>query len=138
MAIVDQSQVATTTLGIAQATSNFSTTSSTAVQVTGLSVTVTVPTGGRRIKITAYIRDLSNSSSSGYAILSIWDGAVGTGTLLNEGQILNATTPVTAIAVVNPSAGSKTYNIGLKIAVTGTGLIEAATTAPAIILVELV
>ena len=40
------------TLGYAQITSSFTTTSTTAVQVTGLTLTVTIPSGSRRIKIT--------------------------------------------------------------------------------------
>src|SRR4051794_30434480 len=42
------------TLGYTQITSNFVTASTTVVQVTGLTATVTIPSGGRRIKITAF------------------------------------------------------------------------------------
>lgn len=44
----------TNRLGYAQITSNFTTTSVSDVQVTGLTTTVTVPSGGRGVKITVY------------------------------------------------------------------------------------
>lgn len=127
-------------LGYAQVTTNVTTTSSTFVQATGLTSTVTVPSGGRRVKITVYC-DAIVSSSSGNAYLSIWDGAVGTGTQIQQWESF-ITTPngnpsgVHCVAVVTPSAGSKTYNVGIRVSA-GTLSLFAGATFPAFILVEL-
>lgn len=127
------------TLGYTQITSLFTTTSSTFVQVTGLSATVTIPAGGRRVKITAWASYVDNSTSS-FNEVSIWDGTVGTGTqlALNSIDIIASSSrqiPTIVMAVVTPSAGSKTYNVGFR-ATAGTGNFSASTTSPAFILVE--
>lgn len=138
---VQANQLATNTikLGYTQITSGFSTSSTTAVQVTGLTVTVTIPAGGRSIKITAFARDIFSTSSAGFMSWSIWDGTVGSGTQLGAGQSnpTNTTgqTMAMAMAITTPSAGSKTYNIGL-LTSSGTANIEAGTAFPAFILVE--
>jgi len=130
-----------TTLGYAQITSMFSTSSTSFVQVTGLTTTVTVPSGGRKVKITAFSKSMYNTSSGAYSEMSIWDGTVGSGTQISDCTLLTAAAnqevPNSCIAVVTPSAGSKTYNVGLK-ASAGTAAITAATTNPAFILVELI
>lgn len=128
------------TLGYAQITTSFTTTSTAFVQVTGLTATVTVPAGGRRIKITAYTFLLNNTASSNAANLSIWDGAVVSGTQLAQAtiapQAANEGGSVTCMAIVTPAAGSKTYNVGASITTSGTVSVGAATAAPAFILVE--
>jgi hypothetical protein len=128
------------TLGYAQITTTFSTTSATAVQVTSLTATVTIPAGSRKIKITALGRGLYNGTAGNRAVLSIWDGTVGSGTQLAEGwgpaSSSSSAGQGIAIAIVTPSAGSKTYNVGLRSETTGTSSIDAATIAPAFILVE--
>jgi len=54
------------TLGYAEITSGFtSTTTPAAVDITGLSVTVTVPAGGRRIKITGYASSCYSTGTAG-------------------------------------------------------------------------
>ncbi len=126
-------------LGYTQITSSFNTTSATAVQVTGLTSTVTIPPGGRGVKITAFSQSLTNTGTN-FNGISIWDGTVGSGTQLTEaGSGLTATTsaPGTAIAFHTPSAGSKTYNVGFR-ASGGTGTLAAGATFPAFILVELI
>lgn len=131
----------TNKLGYAQITSMFSTSSTSFVQVTGLTATVTVPSGGRSVKITAFSKSMYNTSSGAYSEMSIWDGTVGSGTQISDTAILTATAnqeiPNNCIAVVTPAAGSKTYNVGLK-ASAGTAAITAASTNPAFILVELI
>lgn len=137
---VSGSQLSTSaiTLGYAQITSNFATASTTAVQVTSLTATVTIPAGGRRIKITAHAGNIKGSTLCNVAI-SIWDGTVGSGTQLNSGTYTSGgvdyNIPATVIAVVSPAAGSKTYNIGL-LSNPGTGTVVASATVPAFILVE--
>lgn len=128
-------------LGSAQITGVFSTTNLTATQVTGLASTVTVP-GGTHIKLTVSGQSIYNSTTADYAVLTIWDGAVGSGTLIaTSASMQNFTTgsplaPFTIIGIVNPSAGSKTYNVGLHALVGGTANISGATGSPTLLLVE--
>ena len=126
-------------LGYSQITADFSTGSTTPVQVTGLTSTVTIPSGGRRIKITFQCRDAFRTGGGPFNI-TLWDGVVGSGTQI---QAIQPNTPngnaqsgtLTWVSPTAPAAGSKTYNIGLSGA-TGTMTIEAGATYPAFILVE--
>ena len=133
-----------TTLGYAQITASLASASTSFVQVTGLTSTVTIPAGGRRIKITVFAKSMLNAGGANtYSELSIWDGTVGTGTQLSDSTAMMAVAvqefPVTCIAVVNPTAGSKTYNVGIKSSnASFSATITAATTNPAFILVELI
>lgn len=124
------------TLGYTQITSNFTTVSTTPVQVTGLTTTVTIPAGGRRIKITVFTK-AAYGSTSNTSNLTIWDGTVGSGTQIGAGSGFQSTgaNSTIAMAIVTPAAGSKTYNAGFNVA-TGTGTWEASTTGPSFILVE--
>lgn len=126
------------TLGYSSITSNFTTSSTTAVQVTGLSVTVTIPSGGRKIKITSWAGFLDSASTS-FVVSSIWDGTVGSGTQISENAPLfpNARQiPMMMMAVLTPSAGSKTYNVGLSSTGGTSATLAASSTRPAFILVE--
>ncbi|SDP32954.1 hypothetical protein SAMN04487914_10875 [Arthrobacter sp. ok909] len=128
------------TLGYAQITAaDFTTASTSAVQVTGLTAAVTIPAGGRKIKITAYSGTIY-SNASAHVVVTIWDGTVGSGTQLSANDFNNGgTTSITGLgacmAVVTPSAGAKTYNVGFHVSA-GTGHFVASATAPAFILVE--
>ena len=125
-------------LGYAAITADVSTASTTVVAATGLSVTVTVPSGSRSIKITAYIAGTYNSSTN-QCRLSIWDGTVGSGTQIAaafNGNASGQIVPATMMAVATPSAGSKTYNVGYYGSGAGTTYITGATTGPSFILVE--
>lgn len=127
------------TLGVATATANFSTASATAVAVTGMSITCTVPTGGRRIEI--YFRCWAyTQSGAGVATISVWDGAVGSGTEIGAGNAgstsasVNESVEVYATHV--PSAGSKTYNISMLQGVAGTSTLNATATRPMVMIVR--
>jgi hypothetical protein len=124
------------TLGYAQITSSFPTSSSSAVQVTGLTVTVTIPAGGRKVKITAWCDNLNGATTNSQ--MSIWDGTVGSGTRITNAVALTAAGTVTALGIVTPAAGSKTYNVGLLAAGGGTATLDASATSPAFILVEMI
>lgn len=104
------------TLGYTEISTDFTTSSASATQVTGLTSTVTIPSGGRRVRITAYVPRVTTSGVTTIGI-SIWDGTVGSGTLLTDFNPTSAGGVAfvggTASAVVSPSAGSKTYNIGI-------------------------
>jgi len=131
-------------LGYNQITSNFTSASTTPAAVTGLSATVTIPAGGRRVKITCHVQDVGTNTGGATVILSIWDGTVGSGTQIgatrNTSPTAGALHAAQVIAVPSaPAAGSKTYNIGLQ---TDNGsnsaFIEASAISPAFILVELI
>lgn len=130
------------TLGYAQITSNFTTTNTTSTQITGLTTSVTIPSGSRKIRVTAYCPSLTNSATPKTCQLEIWDGTVGSGTRLNYNLIFIGATGqgygTIVQAIVAPVAGSKTYNVGV-IADPGGGTtvtVSSAPTGPSFILVE--
>lgn len=139
---VQGNQLATNaiTIGYAQITSTQSITSSFST-ITGLSVTVTVPAGGRRIKITVFGKFSSNSISQGQ--LSIIEGS----TQMGYGQTFvgNTTSDFINNTVTSfiPSAGSHTYFVECACSA-GTALFGGAnnvsigTLSPAFILVEMI
>ncbi len=107
---------------------NFTTASGTPVLITNgstkvLTVTVTVPAGGRSVKITTQIYQLGNTTSGDYIELSIWRGTVGSGTLVTAGAHGGFSGAgidfAPLIGVETPSAGSVTYNVGLSTAAAG-------------------
>lgn len=134
---VAASQLATTaiTLGYVQITTNFTTTSASAVQVTSLTLTVTIPAGGRRIKVSAYTGSLA-SSSSGVPVLSLWNGIVGSGTQIQQcNGIASDGAGKYIVWSGTPGAGSVTYNLGLSTSA-GTGTLTGSSTIPAFLIVE--
>lgn len=128
-------------IGYRQTTTNFSTVSVTAVQITGLSCPVIVPTG-RKVKVTVAAGSAYNGAANNAAIVTVWDGTVGTGTQLGlaAGTSTTAATNqnVTAIAVATPTTSSKTYNAGFACTGGNTANTNATPTQPVFISVELV
>lgn len=123
-------------LGYAEVTANQGTyTGST--DLTGLSVTVTVPTNGARIKITG--KALFNSSVANDRItFRIMEGATQINTAPSLASSVGGDTVSGFVqASVSATAGSHTYKLNSSRA-TGTGNItmEASSTAPAYIIVE--
>lgn len=104
---INQSQSSGTTLGYAEITSTFTTTTTGSyVDVTGLSVTVTAP-GGRDLKITVF--QTGTYASTAIALTNaIREGS----TVLNQSYV-NASATSTSYTIVAravaPSAGSHTY-----------------------------
>lgn len=133
--IVPASALATSaiTLGYAQVTANQ--TGITAVaDLTGLSVTVTVPAGGRRIKVTGQVL-MSNGTANGSSALFIYkDGSqVQQVNVNNTGAGYAVTT--TAIFSDVATAGSHTYKLRGQ-GLVGTTSVAAGATFPSFILVE--
>lgn len=124
------------TLGYTAKTSNYTLSSSqtTPTQVTDLTVTVTIPTGSRKIKITAYSGAVQ--PAAGVAVLSIWDGTVNSGTQLTSANCSTTNMAVSAVAVVTPASGSKTYNVGVSNSGLNNVVVGASATQPSFILVE--
>lgn len=128
-------------LGYRTLASSFGTASSSAVQVTGMSVPVIVPTG-RKVKV-SFNGCLSNTTVTTYAHAGIWDGTVGSGTLLND--VLNFQDTAGRYktffidAIQTPSTSSKTYNASAYAESGGTvNLLVAAPGQIATLKVELV
>jgi hypothetical protein len=135
-------------LGYAQVTSISGITSTaSAQQIPGLTSSVTIPAGGRSVKITAYVPNVLDGTLNRTVLLTIWDGTVASGTqIATQVKFINNTadaTGMTAMAFVTPSAGSKTYNVGISDQSTGAltfagGGAGISSTNPAFILVELI
>jgi len=126
-------------LGSVVYTSTNSTGSTSPVQLTGVTSTVTIPAGGRKTLILLHCPSVANTNANRTSFLSIWDGVVGSGTQLQSAQVSTtnaaANNPVTAFALVTPAAGSKTYNAGYQTDGAGTLAVNASSTAPVIMMV---
>jgi len=123
-------------LGSASRTSNFATTSSTFTDVTSITSTVTVPSGGRDVKV-SFEADRWACSSTGVGVYAalLYDGAIiGTYTLTAH-NTANGAIPLCFFAKHTPSAGSHTYKLQIKTD-GGTLTITASATSPSILLVE--
>lgn len=124
-------------------TANITTTSTTAVQATGLTATVTIPAGGRSIKI-SFFGNLQVGTGVKNPVVSIWDGVVASGTQLASSSMVIQNAGISQFfvcyAVVTPSAGSKTYNIGWMSDGGGgvTTTMVASATSPALMIVEVI
>lgn len=127
------------TLGYRQIITNFTTSSSTPTQITGLSCPVIVPTG-RKVKISLVCSQTFGSVSADSVSSSIWDGVVNSGTQLafNTNASNQNGVSVNAESITTPIATSKTYNAGLSNSGSHSTTFQAASTGPAYIKVELV
>lgn len=122
---INQAQAQTTILGYAQIAASFTTTTISAyVDVTGLSVTVTLPSGGRNVRITAFCGSLYSSVSSDATAYAIREGT----TTLNQSFITASSTALslTSVAyIAAPSAGSHTYKVSVAHTLAGTLTVNA-------------
>ena len=100
--------------------------------LTGLSVTVTVPADGRKVKITGYTQQYS-SVSTDVLTIDIREGS----TVLNNSTVGGGYTNAITIAIVTPTAGSHTYKLSAARTVgTGNYTTNNAATQVSFILVE--
>jgi hypothetical protein len=122
-------------LGYTQVTAN-QTGITTEVDLTSLSVTVTVPAGGRRIRITGYAL-VSNTGAAGRTTMHIKEST----TYIQKFSVMNAVASSEATVkpqgILVPSAASHTYKLSMETTAGTTNTIASATT-PAYILVELI
>lgn len=141
------SQLATTaiTLGYAQITGTFTTSATSATLITGLSVGVTIPTGGRKVEVTVFGRDVFAATSAATVTLYIYSGTTigALTTLLAQSNYAGVSPtlalPAICMSVQTPSAGAIFYTAAIS---TSSGSdaanIEAATSQPAFILVKVI
>jgi len=138
--MIDKAQegagAATNVIGYAERTSS-QTGITTLTDLTGLAVTVDVPSGAR-IRITGHVQAYQGSTA-GSISMSIYEGA----TLMNE-RTAQLTTAVLGCSlhtevIKSPTAGSHTYKLAARPA-TGSGavIIDAGATTPSFILVEVI
>jgi hypothetical protein len=123
-------------LGYAQITSHLTTSSLTFVDVTGLSLTVTV--GSQPIKITVYSPAIDSGPSGSRAFVQLVD-VTGGNVEVQTAQIVQVSTngmPCSLVARLNPGAGSRAYKVRLRGDLAGSYRINATATAPAFMLVE--
>lgn len=127
-----------TALGYAEITSSFTSTATPAVtDVTGLSLSFTVPTGGRRIRATVYARHAKTSATAGTAFdLFLQEGA----TVLQATNMRTSTTnyevPVCMVYTAVVAAGSHTYKVTFDQGAAGTFTLAASSTGPAFLLID--
>jgi hypothetical protein len=134
-------------LGFASIGTNFTTTTTGAyVDVTSLTTTVTVPAGGRDLKITVSIGGIGTSAVAGSVItLAVREGSTTLGQQIWNQAVASYVIPTTLVVNVptaTATAGSHTYKVSVAGATAGTITVNAGTgaafnsSAPATILVE--
>jgi hypothetical protein len=134
--------VNTLTLGYSEITSNFTTaTVNSDVDVTGLATTVTVPAGGRRVKIWVYLPGVyaTGVTADQNIRLSIKEGA----TVLNKLQVDQVGSSwiqqMQCVWSGVPTAGAHTYKATIfQNATAGNCVVQCQSTQIAFILVELI
>lgn len=130
---------ATTVLAYSQITSSFTTTSvSTAVAVTGLSVTVFVP-AGKRVKIESFSPNMysTEAGSQSIALLTYQDGSQIGSYNANPGTSSTGQSAY-CMCIVFPSAGSHTYSSSIQQSAAGTMSLVAVPNSPAFIIATLI
>jgi hypothetical protein len=124
------------TLGTATITANITTTSTSFVDATGLTTTVTVPTGGRKVQVSVSGSRWDNSAAVGIYMNILYDGVVIGSQVLTVPGAGFACNP-TFFTEHTPTSGSHTYKLQFK-ADSGTLTLYAAATAPFILTVKAV
>lgn len=122
------------TLGYAQVTAPQSSITVTGVDLTGLQVTVIVPPGNRRIKITGYIEIYGNGNSNPFAFSIKEDSAILQ--QANIKQLDGYGTTLIAQVVLSPTVGVHTYKLNGLNDGPGNSTMYATPSVPAFILVE--
>ena len=129
-------------IGFKQITSNSTTSSTSAVALTGLSVPVIAPANRRvRIRVAGY--NMYNDTVSHATVVDIWDGGVGSGTRIAAAAVVSGAANVYAPLTVqgfsySTTATLKTYNAAFHVGAGSTATVEAGSDFPLQMTVELV
>lgn len=106
------------------------------VDLTSLSVTVTVPYAGHCIKITGHADFLNDTINGAASFFLQQDGTQIQRFFTTPSPVVNQPMGAHLVAVVTPTAASHTYKLRAARSNTGTVTMEAGATFPAFILVE--
>jgi len=129
-------------LGYVERTTNFTTTGSNTT-VTGLVQAVTIPAGGRGIKITVGAFNFQHTTAVTNLELSVWDDTAGVqiggvlGTIPDVSYSFPVALVVPLVGAKAPAAGSRTYSVRIGNGA-ATSTLSAKATAPAFINIEAV
>lgn len=133
----------TFTLGYVEKTSAFNTTSSTPVQITDLTVTVTIPPGVTNVEVSAYFPVLYCAANNNAALASIWQGTVGSGTILQTGRSFQSGgsgtgSPLVSRRIPVTPGATITFNAGLarEATISTTAYSEGASSRPMWLMVK--
>lgn len=129
-------------LGYRQIIADSTLTSSTHTQIVGLSVPVIIP-ANRKARVILSVYNMKNNTGARGMNITLWDGAVNTGTKIAGTNfdvfVTGAGSGAQCSVILTPSAASKTYNAGQQMNTNlDSGVITAASTNPAFVSVELV
>jgi hypothetical protein len=126
-------------LGSASITANFVSGTTVTTDVTGLSTTVTVPAGGRRVRIWVQA-NVYNTAGADTVSLFIVDSTASTtlATLKLKTAAINIVHVLAGFALHVPAAGSRTYKVQIGGSGSNGPAVEASATQPAYIAVEAV
>lgn len=108
-----------------------------AVDATSLSVAVTVPAGGRRVKITGY-SNMESTTATDRVNMFIMEGATQLNFAAQYVGVANQAVTVRPEVILTPSAATHTYKLQVSRTGGGTATMDAASTNPCYILVELI
>lgn len=124
---VQASQIATNAITLASISSSSSqgSISTSDVIVTGLTTTVTIPSGGRKVRVEGFVPSVANTSVNAGFFLSIYNSATVTGSPIQVATsafvpVANTGNTAWVFWEGTPSAGSTSYCISLRTN-TGTG-----------------
>ncbi len=127
-------------LGYAEITADVTTTTvGSDVDVAGMSIAVTVPTGGRRIKITVFAAGFYASATVGnVTVLNIKEGSTVLSFMRRDMEVANSPDVGIVLYSAAVSSGAHTYKVAFSQNQAGILRVQAGATSPAFILVELI
>lgn len=125
------------TLGYAEATSDQTVNSAEGTKdLTGLSVAVTIPAGGRRCKITGFIPYIAGSTGANACWLFIREGGTVLSACRSNVAASSADGPLIAVYSAILTAGSHTYKLSMSADAADAVTFDMGTDHPGFILVE--
>ena len=137
----DKIDLTTLRLADASVTSILTTASTSYVQINSMTVTFTL-TKTRKVAIRLYFPWIFTTGGAGYAYISIWQGTVGSGTQVAEGLAYSSASgdayPGNVYREITLNAGTYTFNGGTKATASRTTNLNAASSNPATMTVDIV
>lgn len=127
------------TLSYQQLNSNTAVTGTSYIDLSGLSVTVTVPAGGRYLEVVGYAPHVSTTSAENVVNLSLRDGSNNIVSGLSANIRADTIQPLGAVVYVRQlAAGTYTFKLSVSRSVnSGTTTVSSASTRPSFITARL-